>query len=218
MTGGAGPPPARSLILGRIRDALGERATTAAQDYASIRREYRQEGGRDAAVLADLLEDRLQHYQVGVRRSARDAIRDGAAEILAARNRRRIVVPSGVPREWLPASLDALEDDGLRYADLDRSDGVLTACSLAIAGTGTIVLLHTAAEGRRALTLVPDYHLCVVFSDQIVETVPAAMRRIAALGPRLVTTISGPSATADIEMTRVRGVHGPRTMDVLLVG
>jgi L-lactate dehydrogenase complex protein LldG len=95
---------------------------------------------------------------------------------------------------------------------------VVTACSAAIASTGTIVLRHVAGEGRRALTLIPDYHLCVVFPDQVVQTVPEAIRRLAALEPALVTTISGPSATADIEMTRVRGVHGPRTLDVILAG
>lgn len=135
---------------------------------------------------------------------------------MAVRGKTALVVPGGVPRAWLPRSLGVVEDSGLSYEALDRSEGVLTACTLAIAATGTIVLRHDPAEGRRALTLVPDYHLCVVFHDQIVRTVPEAMRRLSALGPGLVTTISGPSATADIEMTRIRGVHGPRTLDVVV--
>jgi L-lactate dehydrogenase complex protein LldG len=128
------------------------------------------------------------------------------------------VIPLDLPREWLPETVEAVVDAGLTNADLDRSEGVLTACSVAIASTGTIVLRHGPAEGRRALTLLPDYHLCVVFREQIVQTVPEAIRRIGELKPALVTTISGPSATADIEMTRVRGVHGPRTLDVVIVG
>jgi L-lactate dehydrogenase complex protein LldG len=123
-----------------------------------------------------------------------------------------------VPREWLPPALAAVEDAGLSHADLDAVDGVLTGCSLAIANTGTIVLRHTAAEGRRAVTLVPDYHLCVVFAGQVVQTVPEAIARLGAQALELVTTISGPSATADIEMTRIRGVHGPRTLDVIVAG
>ena len=113
--------------------------------------------------------------------------------------------------------MQAIPDQDLSYDALDRSEGVLTGCSVAIASTGTIVLRHGAGEGRRALTLVPDYHVCVVFRDQVLQTVPEAMRQLAALRPALVTTISGPSATADIEMTRIRGVHGPRTLDVVLV-
>ena len=106
-------------------------------------------------------------------------------------------------------------------ADLDSSDGAVTGCSGAIARTGTILLRHAGADGRRALTLIPDYHLCVVFAAQVVETVPEGLARAwAGSGtgvPLLLTTISGPSATADIEMTRIKGVHGPRTLDVVLV-
>jgi L-lactate dehydrogenase complex protein LldG len=139
------------------------------------------------------------------------------AEALAARHKDRLLAPPGLPPDWLPPSLAVVEDGGVSYADLDTSQGVLTACSLAIAETGTIVLRHGSAEGRRALTLVPDYHLCVVFGHQVVQTVPEAIRRLAASEPTLVTTISGPSATSDIEMTRIRGVHGPRTLDVVIV-
>jgi L-lactate dehydrogenase complex protein LldG len=208
---------ARSLILGRIRDVLGERTEPCDVAYQRILRDY-----RDAATLTfdaclDLLVDRLQHYQVGVQRSDPASLPETIGEALLARGRQRMIVPPGIDRGWLPSSVEFKPDQGLSYSDLDRCDGVLTACSLAIANTGTIVLRHAAGEGRRALTLIPDYHLCVVLAAQIVQTVPEAIRRLAALRPALVTTISGPSATADIEMTRVRGVHGPRTLDVILV-
>jgi L-lactate dehydrogenase complex protein LldG len=209
---------ARSLILGRIRDILGRRPAAAAAEYQLIARGYQQAAAVGEAERIELLADRLQHYQVGVYRSEPATLRRTIAETLAVRNRTRLVVPRDLPREWLPPALQAIDDEGLSYPELDRTEGVLTGCSLAIASTGTIVLRHRHAEGRRALTLVPDYHLCVVSHDQVVETVPEAMRLLAARKPALVTTISGPSATADIEMTRVRGVHGPRTLDVILVG
>jgi L-lactate dehydrogenase complex protein LldG len=207
---------ARSLILGRIRDALGARPP-AASEYAGIAREYRQGPTIDAEARIALLVDRLLHYQVGVHRCGRDGLPGCIADVAALRGRTQLVVPPDLPDDWIPPSVARLNDAGLTYADLDRSPGVLTACSLAIAATGTIVLRHATGEGRRALTLVPDYHLCVVFAEQIVQTVPEALRRISAMHPTLVTTISGPSATADIEMTRIRGVHGPRTLDVVIV-
>ena len=162
--------------------------------------------------------DRLQHYQVGVYRCAPSAIPARIAEVLAARGKTRIAVPIDIPRDWLPQGSEFVPDSALSYTDLDRCQGVLTGCSAGIAATGTIVLLHVHGEGRRALTLVPDYHLSVLDCDQIVDTVPEAIRLLGQGTPRLVTTISGPSATADIEMTRIRGVHGPRTLDVVLAG
>jgi len=207
--------PARGLILGRIREILGD-GRDAAAEYAAIARPYRHEPSLDAAERVELFADRLQHYQVGVYRCERATLPRTVAETLSARGKATLVVPAGVPREWLPRTLGIIEDNDLEYRELDRCEGVLTGCTVAIASTGTIVLRHQQAEGRRALTLVPDYHLCVVFVDQIVQTVPEAIRELSSTGPALVTTISGPSATADIEMTRIRGVHGPRTLDVIL--
>ena len=208
---------ARGLILGRIWEVLRERPGAAAE-YQLIQRNSRQAATLDRAARADLFADRLIDYQVGVYRCTRHALPRAIGDTLAVRGKSRLLVPPDLPREWLPRTVEAVPDAGLTNADLDLSDGVLTACTVAIASTGTIVLRHGAGEGRRALTLLPDYHLCVVFGEQIVQTVPEAVRRIAELKAELVTTISGPSATADIEMTRVRGVHGPRNMDVVIVG
>ena len=216
MTTGA-TGAARSVILGRIRDVLGDRPATAAEEHRLIAREYRQEPTLDGIGRLELLVDRLTHYQVVVYRCEAATLPRTIGEALTARQKDQLLVPSGLPREWLPVSIAAIEDRALTYAELDASQGVVTGCSLAIAETGTIVLRHGPAEGRRALTLVPDYHLCVVHADRVVQTVPEAFRRLAADHPTLVTTISGPSATSDIEMTRIRGVHGPRTLDVVLV-
>jgi L-lactate dehydrogenase complex protein LldG len=208
----------RSLILGRVRDALGRRAAPPDEEYAQLARDYVQRSSLDVDARVELFADRLQHYQVGVYRCERATLRRTIAETAANRAKSRLLIPQDVPRDWLPADLEAIEDQGLPYTDLDRGEGVLTGCSLAIARTGTIILQHRHADGRRALTLVPDYHLCVVWQEQIVETVPEAISQLIASKPALVTTISGPSATADIEMTRIRGVHGPRTLDVIVAG
>ena len=189
---------ARSLILGRIRDILGESTEPADGAYPRVPRDYRDAGTLPSDACRDLLVDRLQHYQVGVYRAESADLPGTIAEALLARGKTRLIVPPDIERHWLPPGVEFKPDQGLSYADLDGCDGVLTACSLAIANTGTIVLRHAAGEGRRALTLIPDYHLCVVLAGQIVQTVPEAMRRLASLRPPLVTTISGPSATADI--------------------
>lgn len=210
-------PAARSLILGRIRDILGERHEPSDVVYRRIPRDYHDSGILTFEACVSLLVDRLQHYQVGVHRCAPSNLPGTIAAALLARGRKHLIVPTDLDRHWLPPAAEFRPDEGLPYSDLDGCDGVLTGCSLAIANTGTIVLRHATGEGRRALTLIPDYHLCVVLADQIVQTVPEAIRRLAALKPVLVTTVSGPSATADIEMTRIRGVHGPRTLDVVLV-
>jgi L-lactate dehydrogenase complex protein LldG len=140
--------------------------------------------------------------------------------LLAARGLHRLVVPAGLPQalgEALPDGFDFIVDSGLTPAELDTFEGVVTACTVAIAETGTIVLQNVPGQGRRAPTLVPDYHLCVVRERDVVETVPEAMARLAPTAALATTFVSGPSATADIEMTRIKGVHGPRFLDVVLI-
>ncbi|HEV2590268.1 MAG TPA: LUD domain-containing protein [Gaiellaceae bacterium] len=127
----------------------------------------------------------------------------------------RVGVPLGLPAAWRPT--DAVEDHNLTPKQLDALDGVVTGCTLAIAETGTLVLSGGPTEGRRALTLVPDLHLCVVRSTQIVETVPQAFAALEALARRPLTFVSGPSATSDIELQRVEGVHGPRNLIVMII-
>jgi L-lactate dehydrogenase complex protein LldG len=208
---------ARSDILERIRDAIGAPGIEREADYAAVSRRYRHAGALTEVDRIELLADRLAHYDAGVYRCATTAIRSTVAQALSARGKRRIVVPADIAAAWLPDTIDVVPDLNLPHSELDLVDGVLTGCTLAIALTGTIVLRHSAGEGRRALSLIPDYHLCVIAAGDVVETVPEAFRRIALLSPRRLTTISGPSATADIEMTRIRGVHGPRTLDVIVV-
>ena len=129
-------------------------------------------------------------------------------------------MPADLPHAWIPAGVEMLREPGLTNDQLDGSDGVLTACALGIAQTGTIVLDSGPGQGRRAITLLPDYHLCVIRDDQVVGLVPEAVKLLqsAAASPgRPITFISGPSATSDIELNRVEGVHGPRTLEVLVV-
>jgi L-lactate dehydrogenase complex protein LldG len=137
--------------------------------------------------------------------------------MLEGREVRRMVIPAGLPAEWLPSGFEFVMDAGLSAAELDGFEGVMTGSTVAIAETGTVVLQNVVGQGRRALTLVPDYHLCVVRVEDVVETVPEAMERLAGTAEVATTFFSGPSATADIEMTRIKGVHGPRFLDVIVV-
>jgi L-lactate dehydrogenase complex protein LldG len=194
---------AREDVLARAREAIGRSPAP-----EPVRRAYRRAGALAPAERVDLLAERLADYRATVRRGA-------LAESLAELASRRIGVPPRLPAEWRPPG--AVEDHGLSSQELDALDGVLTGCTVAIAETGTLVLAGGPSEGRRALTLVPDLHVCVVRADQVVETVPEAFDALRGLERRPLTFVSGPSATSDIELKRVEGVHGPRTLVVVIV-
>jgi len=173
----------------------------------------------DPAVVS-LFVERLGLQHVEVRRMTATEVASAVAGACAARGIGRLGVPPGLPLEWRPAGVSVVEDHDLTPAELDALDAALTSCTLAIADTGSLVLAAGAADGRRALSLVPDIYLCVVAEDQIEPDLPAAMPRIAGLireQGRPVVFVSGPSATSDIELQRVEGVHGPRQLVVLLV-
>jgi L-lactate dehydrogenase complex protein LldG len=176
--------------------------------------------------MLDLFAERLTLAHVEVRRVAEGDVAAEVARVCAERGVRRLGVPPGLPDEWRPgaagpeAGLVLVEDHELTPAELDDLDAALTGCSLAIAETGSLVLAAGPADGRRALSLVPDVYLCVVRDDQVEPDLPAAMPTIAALvreTGRPVVFVSGPSATSDIELHRVEGVHGPRRLVVLLI-
>jgi L-lactate dehydrogenase complex protein LldG len=210
---------ARSEVLRRIREAKGgvASADAAQAGWSSIERRYRREATRSREVILELLVDRLRDYDARVVRAVHVDVRSAAARMLGERNVRRMVVPPGGVAEWLPGGVEFVVDEGLAAVELDAVDGVMTGATLAIAETGTVVLQNVAGQGRREVTLVPDYHLCVVRVEDVVETVPEAMARLQTTAGLATTFVSGPSATADIEMTRIKGVHGPRFLDVILV-
>jgi len=206
----------REEVLARIRAAVTAANPDSVTEVApqSVPA-YRTSGDPDRARLLDLLEERLIDYRAAVRRAAATGLAAAVGTALTQRGARRVVVPSGLDLPALPPGVEVVRDDGLAPEDLDALDGVITGAAVAIAETGTIVLDGSPDQGRRAITLVPDYHLCIVRADQVVELVPEAVDRLAAGQP--LTWISGPSATSDIELSRVEGVHGPRTLEVILV-
>jgi L-lactate dehydrogenase complex protein LldG len=188
-----------------------------AAEYASIPRTYTRSSDASRPELFELLTDRLIEYDAGVYTASPHTIADTIGQILMKRGKSGLAIPAALPQAWLPEGFVFEVAQGYDAYQLDRSQGILCGCTVAIAETGSIVLQNADAQGARILSLVPDYHLCVVFGSQIVATVPEAFARLAATSTLPTTFISGPSATADIEMTRIKGVHGPRFLDVLLV-
>jgi L-lactate dehydrogenase complex protein LldG len=215
---------AKETILWRIRHATRDVPEEERPEDVPVERSYRKEDDADRGEIVERFAESVAEYKAEVRRVIEDELPAAIEEALARRGVRRLVVPPYLPREWIPDGVETLRDAArprLTNQELDESDGVITGCALGIAQTGTIVLDSGRAQGRRSLTLLPDYHLCVVREDQIVGLVPEAFARLEATVKeerRAVTFISGPSATSDIELNRVEGVHGPRTLEVLIVG
>ncbi|MFJ9037307.1 lactate utilization protein C [Streptomyces sp. NPDC102406] len=209
----------RDVILGRVRRALGGPAGAPAAYATAVDRGYlREHGDRGVEETVALLAENLADYRALVHRTTSAELSGKIARLLAERGSRTVVVPPGLPPEWL-AGADAtrVHDRAANTpAELDGVDSVVTACAVAIAETGTLVLDGSPDQGRRRITLVPDHHICVVrVPDQVVSSVPQALERLDPARP--LTWISGPSATSDIELDRVEGVHGPRTLEVVLV-
>jgi L-lactate dehydrogenase complex protein LldG len=203
---------ARAAILARIRDAYPDPPAAVA-----VSRDYARSLPADVDVV-ELFAERVADYQATVHRVAAGELARVVAEALQRRGARRLVVPSGVPADWLASTNDIeplADDPPLSKAELDAADGVITGCAVAIAETGTIVLDAGEAQGRRVLSLLPDYHLCVVETGRIVGHVAESLERLDPRRP--LTWISGPSATSDIELQRVEGVHGPRNLEVVIV-
>jgi L-lactate dehydrogenase complex protein LldG len=201
---------AREAVLDRVRRAVGGAA------LPRVPREYVVEGSSAAEDVVDAFVDRVRDYRATVIRT--DDARAAVAEVLAAEAARSVGIAADLDPSLRPGS--CVVDEGLTNEELDALDGALTTCAAACALTGTIALDGGPGQGRRALTLVPDLHVCVLREEQIVETVPELVRRLEASAAegRPIVLVSGPSATSDIELERVEGVHGPRRLVVIVEG
>jgi L-lactate dehydrogenase complex protein LldG len=210
---------AREEILGRIRAALPDVPAGERPDDVAVPRDYRRTGGRSRDQLVAYLAERVADYAAEGRQVAAGELADAVTAACAEMGVRRVVIPPGLPAAWRPRDVELIEDRDLSATDLDAIDGAVTGCAAAIAETGTIVLDGSPICGRRLLTLVPDHHICIVLAGQIVELVPEAIAAVAPAvrdGRRPITLVSGPSASSDIELSRVEGVHGPRHLRVLI--
>jgi len=205
---------AKEAILARIRQATGQ---TSEGDLAG-QRTYHTTSSDLSEIILDVFAERVLEYQAALTRIDAQQLPASIATACTERGVKRLVIPADIPDAWLPPGIEVMRDEPpLSYADLDASDGALSGCRLAIAQTGTIVLDGGARQGRRALSLIPDLHFCIVEEGQIVGLVPEAISQLAGYRSQPITFISGPSATSDIELNRVEGVHGPRTLHVFVV-
>jgi L-lactate dehydrogenase complex protein LldG len=202
----------RQAILDHIRRAT--RSDT--NIYTDLPRDYVRRGALDILGRLQLMTERLKEYGADVVESSPADLPSTIARQLDSCGRRVFVAPAALPAEWLAAGVSWKLDQDLSPERIESCEGVVTASTAGIADSGTIVLHHSPTEGRRVITLLPDYHLCILRASHIVETLPEYFARCAR-PPQLATYISGPSATADIEMTRIKGVHGPRFLSVIVV-
>jgi len=217
----------RDGVLGAVRAALGADTGGGPPDPALREERPGDLGGKKGQDLLDLFSHRLRDYEVRVLRAREEQVSARVRSALEENGLGSLILPSDLRESWLPQDLtdrvQVLVETRSSPISTDRLaqvDGVLTGCALAVAETGTLILDGGPCQGRRALSLLPDYHLCVVLSSQVVGGIPQALRAVRGRRgsvPRHLTFISGPSATSDIELVRVRGVHGPRTLEVLLV-
>ena len=212
----------REQVLAKVRRATESGTADVAGSYARVERKYVRAGRLGAAGRLALMIERLREYDAEVVEATPEGLAGAIADQLAASARRTFVVPAGLPAQWMAAGFEWKVDRGLTTAEIEKADGVITASFCGIADSGTIVLHHSDTEGRRVISLLPDWHLCVLRASQVVETLPEYFARCGeaarcAKTPELATYISGPSATADIEMTRIKGVHGPRFLHVVIV-
>lgn len=209
----------RDVVLARVRRALTDVPREERPEEAPVARDYRRvHGSRTTEQTVELLAENLADYRALVHHSTAGALPELIGRLLAERGARTVLVPPGLDASWLAGSgVTRVEDRASATPrELDAVDSVLTGCAVAIAETGTLVLDGGPDQGRRRITLVPDHHLCVVrVPEQVVGSVPEALPLLAADRP--LTWISGPSATSDIELDRVEGVHGPRTLEVILL-
>ncbi len=211
---------ARTEILARVRSALADIPPAESAEAVAVARDYRLSDPGPLEGRIGRFVERVAEYRAVVHRVTEAGLPRAIAAACERRGVRKLVVPVDLPSDWLPPGLTILADHALGHDQLNAADGVLTGCALGIAQTGTIVLDAGPRQGRRATSLLPDYHLCVVREDQVVGLVPEAvafLQESAGRPDRPMTWISGPSATSDIELNRVEGVHGPRTLEVLVV-
>lgn len=206
----------RETILGKIGRATASSASHHAASYAELNRNYIRTGRLDPEERLALMVERLREYDAEVVATTPDSLPQAIAAQMAASGRHTFVAPAELPAAWLVPGFDWKIDHGLTTAEIETANGVVTASFCGIADSGTIVLHHSPGEGRRVISLLPDWHLCILRASDVVETLPEYFARCAE-APTLATYISGPSATADIEMTRIKGVHGPRFLHVILV-
>ena len=206
----------RETLLATLRAATMQGGTDPSVAWNALPRGYTQSGSHSHAERLALLIERLEGYDATVTQTTPLDLPATIARVVENSGHRRLVIPPGLPAAWQVPCAEWLNDSGLTHDEIDAADGVMTAASCAIADSGTIALHHGPEEGRRVLSLLPDWHLIILHSSQIVETLPEYFARFPE-PPRLVTWISGPSATADIEMIRIKGVHGPRFLSVIIV-
>lgn len=214
---------AKEEMLQRIKSALKNVPPDETPGEISVDRGYRQQGELSKVEKIDLFVERSGEYKASVKRVKIGEIKQRISEACEKQSAKEIAVPAGFDKTWLPDDIQPYFDDSggpLSHDQLDQLDGVISTCALAVAQTGTIILDAGPGQGRRVLSLLPDYHLCIVREDQIVELIPegfAHFNSVIKEDGRPITFISGPSATSDIELSRVEGVHGPRRLDILVV-